>query len=270
MADAFVVGIIPARMGSSRFPGKPLAPIAGVPMVGHCLCRAAMSTTMNRVCVATCDDEIASYVRAMGGEAVMTSPAHERASDRAAEAIEHIEKTAGQRADIVVMIQGDEPMLRPEMIDEAIAPLLEDKGVEVVNLMAPIHTDDEHDDANEVKVVVGSDSNALYFSREAIPSRRKGVVAENRWKQVCIIPFRREFLATFNALPQTPLEIAESVDMMRVLEHGHQVRMVPTRFEVYSVDTEADRQKVERLLANDDLLPTYQARAAWPREGTSP
>jgi len=267
MPSPFVVAIIPARMSSSRFPGKPLAPIRGIPMVGHCLCRAEMSTRLHRVSVATCDEEIAAYVRAIGGEAVMTADTHERASDRTAEAIAAVERACGQRADIVVMIQGDEPMLRPGMIDEALEPMLQDESIMVVNLMAPIRSDAEHDDANEVKVVTGKNHEALYFSREAIPSRRKGGEGADRWKQVCIIPFRRAFLTTFNALEPTPLEVAESVDMMRVIEHGYSVRMVPTEYDVYSVDTEADRAKVEERLATDPLLPEYAERAAWPKAG---
>ena len=135
---ANIIGIIPARMGSSRFPGKPMAKIAGVPMIGHCYFRAAMSRTLDAVYVATCDEEIADYVHSVGGKAIMTSPDHQRASDRTAEALKHIEDETGQSVDIVVMIQGDEPMLRPAMIDEAVAPMLKDDSILVTNLMAPL------------------------------------------------------------------------------------------------------------------------------------
>jgi 3-deoxy-manno-octulosonate cytidylyltransferase (CMP-KDO synthetase) len=146
------------------------------------------------------------------------------------------------------------------MIDEAIAPMLNDESVLVVNLMSPLKNGEEHDDINEVKVVVDQQSNALYFSREAIPSRRKGGEDVTKLKQVCVIPFRRDFLLKFNELTPTPLEIAESVDMNRVLEHGYKVRMVYTQYDVYSVDTEEDRLWVESLMAKDDLLAQYQAR----------
>ena len=133
-----IIGIIPARMGSSRFPGKPMAGIAGVPMIGHCYYRAAQSKTLDAVYVATCDDEIADYIQSVGGRAIMTSPDHQRASDRTAEALKHIEDQTGNRADIVVMIQGDEPMLRPAMIDEAVAPMLADANpILVTNLHGP-------------------------------------------------------------------------------------------------------------------------------------
>jgi 3-deoxy-manno-octulosonate cytidylyltransferase (CMP-KDO synthetase) len=255
-----IIGIIPARMGSSRFPGKPLTPIADVPMVGHCYFRSALSQRLDAVYIATCDQEIADYAASIGAPCVMTGEHHQRASDRTAEALLKIEAETGRAVDIVVMIQGDEPMLRPGMIDEAVQPMLEDPSLLVVNLMAPLKDADEHDDINEVKVVVDRRSNALYFSREAIPSRRKGGEDVTKLKQVCIIPFRRDFLITFNALEPTPLEIAESVDMNRVLEHGYGVRMVPTTFDVYSVDTEEDRAFVESLMASDDLIASYRNR----------
>lgn len=253
-----IIAIIPARMASSRFPGKPLRTIQGIPMVGHCYFRSKMSQRLSEVYVATCDQEIMDYVHSIGGKAVMTADTHQRASDRTAEALLHIERETGKKVDIVVMIQGDEPMLRPGMIDEAIEPLLTDPTVQVVNLMAPLKDGEEHDDINEVKVVVDRMNNALYFSREAIPSRRKGGEDVTKLKQVCIIPFLRDFLLRFNELEPTPLEIAESVDMNRVLEHGYKVRMVPTQYHVYSVDTEHDRQRVEELMATDDLLPQYR------------
>ncbi len=252
-----IIGIIPARMASSRFPGKPLAEINGVPMVGHVYFRSKMSQRLSEVYVATCDKVIEDYVHSIGGRAVMTSDTHQRASDRTAEALMLIENETGRKVDIVVMIQGDEPMLRPGMIDEAIAPMLDDESVLVSNLMAPMKTGEEHDDINEVKVVVDQLGNALYFSREAIPSRRKGGEDVSKLKQVCVIPFRRDFLLKFNDLTPTPLEIAESVDMNRVLEHGYKVRMVYTQYDVYSVDTEHDRDRVAELMQNDDLTPQY-------------
>jgi 3-deoxy-manno-octulosonate cytidylyltransferase (CMP-KDO synthetase) len=143
------------------------------------------------------------------------------------------------------------------MIDEAVAPLLEDDSILVSNLMAPLKSASEHDDVNEIKVVVDATGFALYFSREPIPTRRRGTDLVPMNKQVCIIPFRRDFLLKFNELEPTPLEIAESVDMLRVLEHGYKVRMIPTRYDVYSVDTEEDRQRVETLMAGDRLVPLY-------------
>ncbi len=253
-----IIGIIPARMGSSRFPGKPLAKILGIPMVGHVYLRSKMSKLLSEVYIATCDEEIRDYINSIGGKAIMTADTHERASDRTAEALEYIEKETGQKVDIVVMIQGDEPLVFPEMIDEATLPLIRSKDVLVSNLMAPLKSDEEHKDHNEVKVVTDIENNALYFSREPIPSKWKIGDRVIKQKQVCIIPFQRDFLLKFNSLTPTPLEIAESVDMMRVLEHGYKVHMIPTKFEVYSVDTHEDLLKVEKIMENDPLYLNYK------------
>ena len=251
------IGVIPARMASSRFPGKPLARICGIPMVGHVYFRSRMAKVLSEVCVATCDTEIKEYVESIGGKAIMTSDKHERASDRIAEATLKIEQEPGQRAEVIVMIQGDEPMVVPEMIELAVEPMRRDKGILVVNLMAPINTQEEHEDPNQVKVVVDRDNYALYFSREPIPSRKKGVTEVPRFKQVSIIPFRRDFLLKFSRLEPTPLEKIESVDMLRVLEHGYKVKMVLTPFDSHAVDTPQDLSLVEKLMANDLLVGWY-------------
>ncbi len=252
-----IVGIIPARMASSRFPGKPLAHICGMPMVGHVYHRSKMCTSLNEVYVATCDREVAEYVASIGGSAIMTADTHERASDRAAEAVRKIESATGSRIDIVVMIQGDEPMLHPEMIDAAVKPLQEDASIPVSNMAASM-TRAEQEDPNEVKVVVDRQDFALYFSREPIPSWKKGAKSVPLLKQVCIIPFRRDFLARFNDLEPTPLEIVESVDMLRVLEHGYKVKMIKTEHVTYSVDTQQDLNRVEQLMADDPLAERYR------------
>ena len=251
------VGIIPARMESSRLPGKPLAKINGVPMVGHVYFRSKMSVLLDDVYVATCNKEIQDYILSVGGKVIMTSDKHKRASDRVAEALIKIEKKIDEKIDIIVLIQGDEPMIYPEMIDEAVQPLLEDVNIVVSNLMAPIKTSEEHKDPNEVKVVVDKQNFALYFSREPIPSDKKGANKDCMYKQVCIIPFTREFLIKFNELEPTPLEVIESVDMLRIIEYGYKVRMVPTKYDTYSVDTTDDLKRVETLMKNDELVKKY-------------
>jgi len=252
-----IIGIIPARMESSRFPGKPLAKINDIPMIGHVYFRSKMSTLLDDVYIATCNEEIKNYVNSINGKPIMTSTKHKRASDRIAEALLKIEKNTGEKTDIVVMIQGDEPMIFPEMIDEAVKPFLEEKNIVVSNLMAPIKTKKEHEDPNEVKVVVDKNNFALYFSREPIPSNKKESNNNYMFKQVCIIPFTRDFLIKFNELKPTPLEIIESVDMMRVLEHGYNVKMVPTIYDTYSVDTKDDLKRVEDLMKKDKLSKQY-------------
>lgn len=253
-----IIGLIPARMASSRFPGKPLAKISGVPMLGHVYSRSKLCQLLTDVYVATCDKEIMDYIESIGGKAVMTANTHERASDRVAEAMMKIEQATAKQINIVVMIQGDEPMVYPEMIEEAVKPMIDDAKIQVVNLMAPLKSKEEHEDANEVKVVVDKNNFALYFSREPIPSRKKGANIVPMYKQVCIIPFKRDFLIKFNELPATPLEIVESVDMLRVLEHGYKVKMILTKFETYSVDTPDDLTKTENLMKKDELILRYK------------
>lgn len=252
-----IIGIIPARLASSRLPNKPMADILGMPMIGHVYFRSKMSSVMDEVYVATCDQEILDYMASVGGKAVMTANTHERASDRTAEALLTIEKETGKKVDIVVMIQGDEPMITPEMISAAIQPLLDDQNLNITNLMESMQTREEHEDPAEVKVVVDKSSNALYFSREPIPSRKKGADNIPMLKQVCIIPFRRDFLLEYNSMEQTPLEIIESVDMNRLLENGIQIRMVMRNEETFSVDTIADLNNVNARMKNDSLLSKY-------------
>jgi len=252
-----IIGIIPARMGSSRFPGKPLAEILGIPMLGHVFFRSKMCKSLNNLYVATCDQEIFDYIESIGGKAIMTSDKHQRASDRTAEAITKIEEKTGSMTDIVVLIQGDEPMLYPDMIEASIAPFLTNDEIQVVNLMSPLKSKSEHEDFNEPKVVVDLNDFALYFSREPIPSWKMGAKEIPMFKQVCIIPFRRDFLIKFNELEPTPLEIVESIDMLRILEHGYNVKMVKSHHETYSVDTLNDLKKVEKLMKNDPLIPMY-------------
>lgn len=244
-----ILALIPARMGSSRFPGKPMMPILGKPMIGHVYERVARSPLLNLTAVATCDKEIYDYIESIGGTAVMTGDQHERASDRCAEALEKLEVKNGVRYDIVVMIQGDEPMTHTDMIAESIQPLLDDPEVQVVNLLGTIKDQEEFEDKNCIKVVCDLNMNAICFSREPIPTRSK-VESVPMHKQVCIIPFRRDFLIQYTHMTPTPLEIVESVDMMRILEHGLKVRMVPTKHNTQAVDTLADLQKVEQLMKN--------------------
>ena len=250
------IAIIPARMGSSRFPGKPMELIHGVPMIGHCYYRTSMSKDLLDTYVATRDQEIYDYIVSIGGQAVMTSNSHERATDRTAEAMLKIENEMGENVDIVVMVQGDEPMVTPDMIDESLKPF-KNKEINVVNLMAYMDTVGEFEDLNEVKVVVDKNNDAIYFSREPIPSRRKGFDNVPMLKQVCIIPFRREYLLKFNETEETELEKIESVDMMRIIENGGKVHMVLTNASSLGVDTQEDLKKAEEKMKGDILMKEY-------------
>jgi|TARA_B100001964_G_C14258648_1_gene613954 3-deoxy-manno-octulosonate cytidylyltransferase (CMP-KDO synthetase) len=253
-----VIAIIPARMNSSRFPGKPMTKIHGIPMIGHCFYRIKMCKDLLEVYVATCDDEIVNYIESIGGNAIMTSTSHERATDRTAEAMIKIEEMTGGNIDVVVMVQGDEPMITPEMITDAIQPFDNADTINVVNLMANIKSVEEFEDPNEVKVVVDNESNAVYFSREPIPSRKKGYDTVPMLKQVCVIPFKRDYLLKFNKMEETELERIESVDMMRIIENGEKVHMVLNDTTTYSVDTEQDKRNVENSMVGDLLLAKYK------------
>lgn len=242
-----ILAIIPARMGSSRFPGKPMAHILGKPMIGHVYERVAMSPVVSKTAVATCDKQIFDYIQSIGGTAIMTADTYERASDRCAEALLKLEKINNVRYDIVVMVQGDEPMTHPDMISEAIEPMLRDPSILVTNLLGRIRNVEEFEDRNCIKVVCDLNFNALYFSREPIPTRYRAEEVP-MGKQVCVIPFRRDYLLEYTSLSPTPLEVAESIDMMRILEHGNKVRMVTTRHNTQAVDTPNDLREVERIM----------------------
>lgn len=246
------IAVIPARMGSSRFPGKPIAKILGRPMIEHIYKRVAMSKSLHATYIATCDEEIREVAQGFGAQVIMTADTHERASDRVAEAVEKLD------ADLIVMVQGDEPMTHPDMIDAAIAPFENNPGLGCVNLVRKIDNEADYMDFNTIKVVMNRRNDALYMSRRPIPSLAKsGFVNTEAYKQVCIIPFRREILFQYTNLSPTPLEQLESVDMLRLLEHGLSVRMVHTEFNTQAVDTPADLAKVEKLMNDDPLLSRY-------------
>lgn len=254
-----IVGIAPARMASGRFPGKPMAKIHGIPMIGHCYFRSKMSKVLDDVYVATCDQEIYDYIQSVGGKAVMTKDTHEMCTDRVVEATQKLEKELGQPFDIVVNIQGDQPMVFPQMIDDVVRPLVEDRSIVCSTMMARMKSFSEHDDPNRVKIVVDKDGFAMYMTREPIPSRKKwkSTVPLSMYVHVAIIPFRRDFLMQFGTFSMTPLESVESIDYLRVMENGYRIKMVLTDLETETVDTPEDLAKVQRMMANDPLMPQY-------------
>jgi 3-deoxy-manno-octulosonate cytidylyltransferase (CMP-KDO synthetase) len=251
-----VIGIIPARMGSSRYPGKPLEKIHGMPMIGHCYHRTAIAPGIDKTYVATCDAEIYDYILSIGGNAVMTSNTHTRATTRTAEALEKIEVEFGKRVDVVVMVQGDEPLIQPNTIGETI-PNFQDQSINIVNIMSRIPTKEAFVDENNVKVVVNNNNDALYFSREPIPSLWKGWEDIPRYMQTGIIAFRRDILIDFNAMEETELEQIESVDMNRVLETGGKIRMVLTEAITIGVDVQEELIAAEKILINDEVMKGY-------------
>ncbi len=248
------IALIPARMGSTRLSGKPLADIHGLPMVLHCYFRALMCQNIDDVYIATCDNEIHEASKKYGAKTIDTLKSHDRASDRCAEAVDKIENELDCKFDIVLMLQGDEPMVTPAMIDLAIDGLVSVPEADVANLYSEIKSEKEFDDPNEIKVVSDLDGNALYFSRSAIPSNAKYQDPYQKFKQVCVIPFRRGALSWFYKTDQTFLETVESIDMLRFLESGRKVLMIKTDVVSYAVDTALDLENVRLKMLEDPLL----------------
>jgi 3-deoxy-manno-octulosonate cytidylyltransferase (CMP-KDO synthetase) len=256
-----VIGIIPARLAATRYPNKPMAPIHGMPMVAHCYHRTRLAPGVTHAYVATCDAEIADCVRGIGGTAIMTAASHRRATTRTAEAMLSIEAITGARTDVVVMVQGDEPLISPEDIAATLAHF-SDPDLGIVNLMSRLRTLEQFADRNNVKVVVKRNNDALYFSREPIPSPWRGLEDHPMYMQTGIIAFRRDALLHFNQLSETRLEQIESVDMNRVLENGGRIRMVLTEATTIGVDTPEELRDAERLMENDRTMARYLGRCA--------
>ena len=249
-----VVGI-PARMGSTRFPGKPLCDILGKTMIEHCYRRCALSKYATDLFVATCDNEIQQVVENFDGTVIMTDPNIQRPGLRVASAAEMLDLDDD---DIVVVVQGDEPLVHPDMIDLAIKPLLDEKDVYVSNLTAEL-SEAEWKDPGEIKVVCDLDMNALYMSRAPMPSVDHEEQRATWYKQVCIMPFRWHFMKKFNhELEPTPLELQESIEMNRAIQHGYKVRMVSSPYISKSVDTDLDRMQVEQMMVADPIYHAYK------------
>ncbi len=240
------IAVIPARMGSSRFPGKPLKKILDLPMVEHVRRRALLCKSIDEVLVATCDQEILDLVKKSGGKAVMTSDKHERCTDRVEEAVEKIS------ADIVVVLQGDEPLLATSMIDNLILPFKNNTELLCTNLLSVIKDDVDLDDHDIVKAVLNQKNEVLCFSRSAIPYRRVKTDCP-LYRQTGFSAFRRSFLEKFSKLLPTTLEITESIDFMRILEHGYSILGVVCDQTTVGVDRPDDIGIVENILKNDPV-----------------
>jgi 3-deoxy-manno-octulosonate cytidylyltransferase (CMP-KDO synthetase) len=242
------VAIIPARFDSTRLPGKPLADIGGTPMIVRVMEQAARATLVHAVVVATDDQRIVDAVTAHGGKAVMTSAAISSGSDRIA-----VAARAMPDAEIIVNVQGDEPLIPPAMIDEAIAPLLRDPGINVGTLVRRIRSVAELQNPGIPKVTLDERGRCLYFSRSSIPYGRdcspdELIAGWAVYRHIGLYVFRREFLLAFAAMAPTPLEQAEKLEQLRILEHGHAIHAVVTEYDSVAVDTPADLEHVRRLV----------------------
>ena len=237
-----VIAIIPARYQSSRLPGKALADIGGRPMIEHVYRRTAAASSVSSVLVATDDERILEAVRGFGGAACMTSPDHLSGTDRLAEV------AAELGSEIIVNVQGDEPLIEPAMIDEAIEPLLADPMVVMSTLRRRIDDPAELENPNVTKVVVDGDGYALYFSRAPIPFNRSGRPPARAWRHVGLYVYRRDCLLQLASLPPTELERSEALEQLRALEHGIRILAVETNHDSIGVDTPDDLDRVRRLM----------------------
>jgi 3-deoxy-manno-octulosonate cytidylyltransferase (CMP-KDO synthetase) len=239
-----ILGVIPARFASSRFPGKALAEIAGKPMIQHVFERASMARYLTRVIVATDDDRICGAARSFGAPVRMTRADHPSGTDRVAEV------ASAEDAELVVNIQGDEPLIDPAAIDAAALGVLGDPDVPMGTLAKRIENPEEIDNPNVVKVVRDAAGNAIYFSRCPIPYVRGERIPGLHYKHVGLYVYRRDFLLGYSSLPVGPLERAERLEQLRALENGYKIRVVETEYESLGVDTPAELERVSRLFGN--------------------
>lgn len=253
-----IVAVIPARYGSTRFEGKPLAEILGKPMIQWVYEGVRQSKLINQIIVATDDRRILETVEQFGGMAMMTSPDHATGSDRVSEV------TRKLKAEVIVNVQGDEPLLRGNIIDRAIRPLLKDSSIPLSTLMTRIEEVKDWLNPNVVKVVVNHKGFALYFSRAPIPfprdlnvekllsasSRGKSPLPQRAFKHIGVYVYRRDFLMRYSKMNHTPLERLEKLEQLRALENGFPIKVIPVDYEPLSVDTPEDLKKVISFLAS--------------------
>ncbi len=244
LTESSVLAVIPARFASTRLPGKILADIAGRPMIEHVYRRAASARLVHAVIVATDDERIATAVRGFGGAALMTRADHVSGTDRIAEVV------AAHPCRAVVNLQGDEPLIEPDTIDAAVAPLLEDPSLEMSTICRPLAGADEFFSPNVVKVVSDTRGLALYFSRAPIPFPRDDAASVPTLARahLGLYVYRRETLLKLAALPAVPLELTESLEQLRALANGIRIRVVETPHMTAAVDTPADLERVRQLM----------------------
>ncbi len=247
-----ILGVIPSRYASSRLPGKPLVDICGHTMVEHVYRRALASKVFSRLVVATDDQRIFDAVSAFGGEVKMTRCDHADGSSRVAEVAEQIE------ADYVINVQGDEPMLDPRMLKELAEGIIADKGCDSATMCLPIKNEEDFNNPNIVKVVRAQSGRALYFSRSPIPYRRNETECP-LWEHIGVYAFTKEFLLKMVKLPATPLMRTESLEQLRILEHGYTMTVIPTRYpsEGPNVNTPEDLEKVREIVSKSGNIGNW-------------
>lgn len=252
-----IIGVVPARMAASRFPGKPLHPICGRPLLEHCVERARLYERWDYLMLATCDTEIKDFGEDRGYQVVMTSDTHTRALDRVAEATALAVSDIDDQ-DIVVCVQGDEPLLGPDVLEAVVGPLLQDSELRGAILGVPIIDEETFLNPDIVKLVHDIRGNVLYTSRAPIPYAKTFSPDIGAIRIGGIFSFRWEFLKWFTNTPESPLEITESCDSNRFYDHGHQQRVAKIPYRPYvSVDSPEDVGRVEAVMKSDPLWGKY-------------
>lgn len=235
-----VLCVIPARYASTRLPGKPLKDIAGKPMICRVYDRASEAEKIAAAIVATDDERIYEAVRQHGGKAVMTRKDHPTGTDRLAEVAEKYPDV-----DLIINVQGDEPLIEPSLIDELAAAFEEDAALQMATVCTEIQDKEEQENPNNVKVVMDKNGYALYFSRSLMPyPRRAGTPV---YKHIGIYAYKRDFLLRYAKMEETPLEHAESLEQLRALENGYRIKVIKTPYRFVGVDTEEDLAKVNEI-----------------------
>ena len=238
------VAVIPARYSSTRLPGKPLADIAGHPMIEHVYRRTAAAPSIDAVVVATDDERIRVVVEGFGGVAHLTSTTHQSGTDRLAEVVDNL------RCSLVVNVQVDEPLIEPTMIEQVLEPFHENSEIMMTTLRCPISDPADLSNPHIVKVVTDVNGYALYFSRGPIPFSRNNLGTnsiENLYKHIGLYAYRRDFLLTFTRLARTPLEQMEALEQLRALEHGFRIKTIETKHAPIGIDTPEDLERVRRI-----------------------
>lgn len=238
-----IVGIIPARYGSTRFPGKPLAELWGKPLIEHVYQRAKRSSLLEEVVVATDDERIFRCVEGFGGRVLMTSPQHTCGTERIAEAAGLLGLAP---EDLVVNIQGDQPLVAPQVIEELVKPLLLSSEVPMATVAIPVENPEEIHDPHRVKVVLNREGRALYFSRAPIPYLRRPAKAPLYLRHIGLYAYRKGFLDVFVKLPPGALEEAEKLEQLRALENGYPIAVSITRYDCPEVDTPEDLERIKQ------------------------
>jgi 3-deoxy-manno-octulosonate cytidylyltransferase (CMP-KDO synthetase) len=243
-----VICIIPARYASTRFPGKAIADLLGKPMIQHVYEKVLKARTISFAAVATDDERIVAAVEGFGGLAIMTAATHRSGTDRIAEAVSLLDI---EDSDIVVNVQGDQPLFEPSQIDEVARPLLDDPAIPMSTLIYKIVREEEIRHPNAVKVVFDRDHFAIYFSRATIPYVRDKGHEGNYYKHHGIYAYRMEFLKKFTELPEGNLEKLEALEQLRALEHGYRIKVVETPYDSVEVDTPQELERVRSLIIKE-------------------